>query len=160
MKNISFYSLLALLAVLFASCAKEEYTLYAPADKTAGIQGNWKLRTIEIKDESSLIELSTVDISALTIGATPMVMSFQGQNFTVTPGTTQNVVGMTAGIWAFNNPLYPKTLSFTDAGGASNTLTLGAPTRPQDNVLVITFKGGCAGAASKYIYILTFDRSN
>lgn len=160
MKKNLFYILLPLAAtLLFASCAQETYTLYEPASKIEGIQGNWTLKSIEMKDISSLIETNTADVSGLLIGATPMVVNFEGTNFTVTPGSTQNVLGQTSGSWSFDNDLYPKYVNLVGASSTS-VLTLGAPTRSQDNQLIINLKGGCAGAASRYIYILKFDRSN
>jgi len=153
--------ILALAALLFASCAKETFSYYAPASKYKGIQGSWKLISVQIKDDESLIALNSADVSTLLIGATPMQMSFDtaAMAFNIVPGTTQNVVGVGTGTWGFDDPLYPSSITFTE-GAAVKRLFLNATVRPQDPYLEFKFKGGCAGDKSKYSYIFRLERTN
>lgn len=160
MKNISIVLTSLLAAVLlFSSCAQPEYSIGTAPSKLEGIKGKWKLAQVKMRAEGSLIELNVVDLSAVYIGTTPMVIEFKSDlSYAITPGTTPNNLGGAAGTWAFDDPEYPTMVKFSSMSGEKE-LALNAPIRPQDAYLDVKFQGGCSSAA-KYTYLFRFERAN
>lgn len=140
-----------LLTFLGFSACKKRPVLNAPASKTQGIAGTWKLYLIEqvdVNNKLGNIRSDTVlDVTSVYLGSkTPMQLSISASGtYSLSPGVADSYFKKTSGNWKFNNNDYPTMLIMDNATAEENRLFLLTPTRPQDPVLGIKASKVCSG---------------
>lgn len=145
------YLTLMLFSLLGFSACKKRPVLNAPASKTQGIAGTWKLYMVEqvdVNNKLGNIRSDTVlEVTAFYLGSkTPMQLNISaGGTYSVSPGVADNYFKKTSGTWKFNNNDYPTTVIFDNATAEENRLGLLTPTRPQDTELGIKVVKLCNG---------------
>lgn len=166
MKNtikILFIGILAMQIMVPIGCKKKPI-LDPPASKLEGINGNWKLikvDQIDVNNTLAFVESDTLlDVTRAYIGGNPMTLSINASAFTysLTPGTSPNLFGTTAGTWKFDNNEYPSYVVFDIGTANEKSYKLTKPVRPQDPYLVLKVNKLCGGKRT-VSYHLWFSRN-
>jgi hypothetical protein len=155
------YSLFILTAFLFIAGCKEKAVLEAPGSKLEGIHANWAMTEVLQVDEAS-INKDELDVSDAFIGATPLKINFNSNDFTYTVVNTSgpNYFGE-GGTWAFDDNEYPTKITLTTTNSKVITLPLVRTIRPQDTYLNVSLTRNCGTEDAAYIgYKFKFVRTN
>ena len=163
MNNMIKYTILILfISSLLFACKKETKDIGAVQSKIEGIKGKWEITKVIMTD--------TLTSVPEPIEVTDFLQSFQKMpniNFDITNNTytsDTNGVGYdffgSSGTWAFDDPLYPRTLSFTATGKKTIVFGLLATIRPIDAKLKIQKYQYCDTATTdfKYAYQIELER--
>jgi hypothetical protein len=160
--NIKISGIVLLLSVFtLQACKNDRLELGEAYSKLEGIHSNWALADVEIIDVASIAQ-KRLNIGTAFIGATPMQMDFNSEDFTytVTPGSGPNYFG-TGGSWAFDNNDYPTKITLTTNQGETLELPLAHTIRTIDPFLTFTYDRYCGNEEDPYIsYEFKFTRTN
>ena len=146
-KNRIYLLLILILTSVFVSNCKKTYTLDSPASHVDGINGTWILYSVVQVDEFDLAKPER-DISKFYLGdgsISVMEITFNSSDFTfeITLGQIGKNYLPTSGTWKFDDDNFPKYIFLKDDEGNVTTLTMQAPTRPQDQQLKYSFDRSC-----------------
>lgn len=166
MKKSKYIILVTLLltTVFLSRCAKT-YTLDSPPSKVEGLNGDWKLYSVNEVDEISLSK-DERDISEFYIGDNSedvLSISFNSSDktFMITTGEIGRNYLPSSGTWSFDDDNYPQYIYLKDDDGVVTALKLQGPTRPQDMQLKFSFQRFCFidGEEKEYVgYRYEFNR--
>lgn len=164
MKKILYSIILA--ATMLSSCKPDvKGELGDPADKIAGINGQWEVSAFVQQDPNNPIREER-DLSEFYVvpGETPTKLTFnkEDRTYAVVPGPGKNYFG-TGGTWAFDNEQFPTYLFLYNDTDTIQTL-LGSIVTERDNFLNIELENACTDAEGvetvTAVYRFTFSRVN
>jgi hypothetical protein len=158
MKNKYLFASLFLSLFFITACETEDIPpIGEPSDKMEGINDEFVLDQVIFFDNVTPFDDNSLDVSDTYIGAEPLTISFDKEqaSYDVTAGSSINLFGE-SGIWSFDDPKYPSTITFKPNDGQLFTTSLLRTIRPQDEQLQISIAGGCD--KTSVTYELYFNR--
>lgn len=142
MKNLAYTLLFSLPALFILGCESEERQLEPAGSKLDGIHDEWVLdRAVNF---DSLNEVG-VDLSTYYIqnGEAPeLTMDSENLTYAFNARGKKSYFG-SSGTWAFDDPDYPTSLTFTDENGNDHEVELIRTIRPVDQKLAIRIVRKC-----------------
>ena len=153
------YSILPilLLMILFAGCKQpQEYPIGEAYSQLEGIKGTFRLAKVEQIDELTFNLNKTLDVSEVYLGTTPMQITFDPTNVTVTANDTPDyfTTGSTNLTWKFDDDKFPTKVIINNGEAEWELLS---PIRTNDNVLAFRVSRYYRGKKA-LTYNFSFDR--
>lgn len=149
MKNKTSYSLLLLAALLiWAGCKEPVYEFGEVPSKLEGINDSWELVEVVQVDKLTLSVDSTLEVTSMFLGGSPVKMTFNSTDFTYTleAGSGPDFLGG-SGSWSFDDNDFPSEIRLTTGGEVINLRML-RTVRPNDPTLEFQIGRGCGDSYS------------
>ena len=164
MKTINKFLALTIVccSVLFFACKKDIKDIGAVQSQVDGIKGKWEVVKVVMNDSTTSTP-DPVEVTDFFQASTKMPnISFNITDKTYTSdatGVAYDFFGAT-GTWAFDDPQFPKTITFTPQGGTAFTMGMMAPIRLVDSRLKIQKYMYCDSAQTnfKFAYQIELER--
>ena len=150
MKRLFKLTSFIIIAGIFFSCQPSKYkNLEVPQTVASSLAGTWKLSKVLQTDEDAKskgftygpINVQQLDITnAFSYTDFKLTLNVNGtapSTFTTTPGNSPKILSLASGNWTFDDPNYPKVLTFT-SGTTSEKITLGSYPAGASPILKIT----------------------
>lgn len=164
MKNINKILILTIIScsVFFFSCTKDIKEIGAVQSQVDGIKGKWEVVKVVMIDSTSATP-DPIDVTDFFQASTKM----PNINFNIIDKTyTSDVTGIaydffgTAGTWSFDDPQFPKAITFTPQGGNAFKIGMLASIRLNDSRLKVQKYLYCDSAQTnfKYAYHIELER--